>query len=437
MRYGNHGLGAIPLNGTATDINFDVVNLTSSDATFTWRWTVSTAPGDSGQAGVEIGTTPSVSFTPDRPGTYTLTLTVDDGHAGPNGDSDTADVQVQVDPYILPLGEVADAEYVDVANRIVLVETDAGNAYRLKIVDPATLDVDYVVTLAARPTALALNPLQTEAVVGIDGARFQRITGIQATPAVATTVPATPGVALEANLVDIAHAGACVYGVSAGGAAYRLDPSASVAPYWWNASCPTCSSTDAPGGTRAATATTTVAGASVAAPHLWLLNTSSGRLGRWEIHGNCDLRSALIKSPTDNTLQGTTGLWLSADAADLYSTRTSVYDAVSSTLATRVTTPLTATPDHLDTTLTTTLVGAIAQRGTGSLQKFTRSAVGSQFQAGSAATYPILGHNGDRKTNYGVFGFVRSDGGEYYAIVRADVGTTTPVWKWGLVNLGP
>jgi hypothetical protein len=64
--------------------------------------------------------------------------------------------------------------------------------------------------------------------------------------------------------------------------------------------------------------------------------------------------------------------------------------------------------------------------------------VGGVFTQDAARDYPVLGYNGDAVANYGRFGFVRSGGGAYYAIVRANVGTSAaPVYRWGLVNLGP
>jgi hypothetical protein len=424
-RYGNYSLGGIPLNGTAVDPNFDVTNGNQGDANFDWVWTVTTAPAGSLQQGTTVATTPSFTFVPDKQGRYFLTLTVDDNEGGPKGHTGSDTVEVQVDPYILPLGEVAAAEYVDVTDRLVLVETDAGNAHQLKIVNPATLDVDFVVTLAARPTTLALSPGATDALVGEAGGRWEKVTGIRATPTLATTVPATAGVAAPADLMSIAYAGTCAYGVTGGGTVYRLFPDATGAPYWDYVSCPTCTSGDAPIGMRATTATT----------WLWLLQTGTGRLGRYEIHTNCNLQTPSVQ--TDGMLQGTSGLWLSADLADLFTTRMSVYDATS--LASRVN-GLPVTPDHLRTTLaSSTLVGAVAQNATTALATFSRPTTpGTAFTASADKLFPILGFNGDPKSNYGRFAFVKSGGGAYYAIVRANVGTdAAPVWKWGLVNLGP
>ncbi len=425
-RYGNLGLGAIPLNGTATDVNGDVTNGNVGGAGFTWSWTVTARPGGSSiPIGYEVGTTPSVSFTPDAEGTFTLTLTADDHHGGPNGSSGTSTVDVQVDPYILPLGEVADAVYVDGTDRVVLVETGAGNAYQLKIANPATLDVEFVVTLAARPTTVALKPDATDALVGEAGGRWEKVTGIRAIPIVATTVPATPGVALPADLVNIAHAGVCAYGVTGGGTVYRLFPDTTGTQYWDIVSCPTCTSGDMPLGMRTTTGTTWI----------WLLQTGTGRLGRYEIHTNCNLQTPSVQ--TYGVLQGTNGLWLSVDSADLYTTRTSVYDAAA--LTSRVN-GLPVVPDHLRTTLvSSSVVGAVAQNATTALATFSRDATpGSTFTAGASKPFPILGFNGDAKSNYGRFAFVKSGGGAYYAIVRANVGTdAAPIWKWGLVNLGP
>ncbi len=403
------------------------------DAAFTWSWTVTSGPVGTSQVGTIVGTTPSVAFTPDREGAYVVTLTVDDHHGGPRGGVGTDTVEVQVEPYILPLGEVADARYVAGTNKIVLVETDAGSAYQLKIVDPATLDVDFLVTLAARPTCVALDPTQTEALVGEAGGRWQRVTGIQAIPAVANTVPAGAGSA--ADLVDVAHAGNCAYGVTAGGSVLLLHPLASGSPYSDLVSCPTCTGTNAPAGDRAVTATANVGGTT--APWLWLRQTGSGRLGRYEIHTNCNLQTPYVW--TDSAAAGKRGLWLSSDVQDLYVAWTSVYDARSATLAKRFYGLPSLLPDHLETTLVgTELVGAVAQYLTTGLSTFSRVAVDGELTAGATRAYPLLGFNGDAIPNYGRLAFVRTGGGAYYAIVRANVGTVaSPTYRWGLVNLGP
>lgn len=435
-RWGNYDLGGIPLAGTATDPNGDVLNGNQGDATFTWEWRVTAAPAGSGQLGAVVGTTPAVSFTPDAEGLYTLTLTADDGHGGPSGDSDAASVDVQVEPFVLPLGEVVDAEYVEGASpeRLVLVQTDAANAHKLTVVDPVDLTVTAEVALAARPTALALNftaPAQSEALVAEAGGIFQRITGIQSTPVIASTVPA--GSALPADLVDVVHAGAYAYGLTAGGTVYLLDPDGSTG--WWSpVSCPTC--TTVPIGTRAAGAMTLVGATST--PTIWLMQGGApGGLGRYHVHSNGNLQDQ-VTNPA-GTFAGATGVWISQDATDVYTTRTSVWDALSSTLAQRVTTPLQVAPDHVDSTVASgMLAGAIAQYGSPSLQPFSRTTPGGAFTFSTIKAYPFLGVNGNQVTNYGRFAFVRSGGGAYYAIVRANVGTATaPVWRWGAANLGP
>ncbi len=452
-RWGNYGLGPIPLSGTATDLNFDVVNLTSGDPYFTWEWKVTTAPAGSGQQDLVLpAATPSTTFTPDHEGTYILTLTADDhelaehADAGPRGSVGTDTVEVQVEPYILPLGEVADAVYVRGGNKILVADTDAGNEYRLKRVDPATLMVDptFDVTLAARPIAIGLDPTDAQAIVAMAGGRFQVVTGIGATPAVANTVPAGSGA--PADLVDLAHAGACAYGVTASGAVYRLNLAAPGAPYYQAAQCSNCGSFPVqpydPAGVpfnRAVTGTATVG--TTTGPWLWLRNVGTGRIGRYEIHeANCNLQTPYVPaSTTTSGMAGKGGLWLSADVEDLYISWTTVYDARSTTLASRFYGLPSIYPDHVETTLDGGgLTGAAALQTTTALSTFSRAAVDGQFTAGSNRAFPSLGWQGNQILNYGQFAFVRTGGGAYYAIVRANVGTTAaPTYRWGLVNLGP
>lgn len=431
-RWGNYRLGPIPLAGTATDLNSDVTSFTTGDATFTWEWRVTSVPAGSAQLGAVVGTTPAVGFTPDTEGLYVLTLTADDHEPGsPNGTTGTSTVEVQVEPYILPLGDVADAKYVDGSQRIALVETDVGSAYRLKIVDPATLDVSHVVTLAAQPTVVGLNAAQTEATVGELGGGWQRISGIQTVPAVASTVPAGQGA--PSNFTDVVYASNCTYGLTGGGAVYYLD---TAAPFAKSAICPNCTS-----GVNDPLATRGVAGqAGTSTWSVWLLRTTTGRLGRYDVNtSNCNLSNPGTAFRTDGAVAGKDGLWFSADQEDLFTAWTTVYDARSATLATRATSPLPLVPSHLATTqVGADLVCAVAQHGTTALSTVQRSAVGGVFAQGADRAYPVLGFQGDAVANYGRFGFVRSGGGAYYAIVRANVGTSTaPVYRWGLVNLGP
>lgn len=309
------------------------------------------------------------------------------------------------------------------------------------MVNPATLDVDFAVSLAARPTALGLDPTQAEALVGEAGGRWERITGVQGTPAVANTVPVGAGSA--ADLVAIAHSGGCAYGLTASGTLYLLHPAATGVPYSDAASCPTCTTADGPATTagpglafnRARTASTTVSG--VTAPWLWLRDVGSGRLGRYEVHTNCNLQTPYVT--TDTAVAGKGGLWLASDFTDLFVAWTTVYDARSASLAKRFYGLPSLYPDHLETTLVgADLAGAVAQRSTAALETFSRAAVDGQYVAGASHPYPFLGWNGNQVLNYGQFAFVRTGGGAYYAIVRANVGTVAaPTYRWGLVNLGP
>jgi hypothetical protein len=422
-RYGNLDLGAVPLHGTATDVNGDVTGGNVGDAQFTWSWAITAAPQGSTRVGEVLGATPSITFTPELVGTYTLTLTVDDGHGGPNGDSATSTVEIQVEPFMRTLGEVVDAEYVKGTNRVVVVEMDATTP-KLKLLDPEALAVVQEVVLAGRPTSVGLDPTQTEALVGLAGGRWQKVTGIQGTLAVAPTVT-TPTVPVD--LVDVVHTGTCGFGLAGNGNVYELFLAATDGAFSAPAACPTCTAAtfctgNYPCGHRGAASAT----------KLWLLR--SGGLSSYDIHTNCNLQTPATASAT--SLQGAAGLWLAEDGTDLYTTRPNVFAA--GTLAERLTTQLPAAPDHLSTTLDAgTLVGAVARTSTFALSKFTRAVVGGAFTPGADAPYPILGWNGDAVRNYGQFAFVQASGDAYYAIVRADVGVATPVYRWSLVKLGP
>jgi hypothetical protein len=452
-RWGNLGLDAIPLAGTATDPNFDVTSFTVGDSTFTWEWKVTSAPVGSGQLGAVVATTPSALFSPDHVGTYALTLTCDDHNVppGPHGSVGTSTVEVQVEPYMLPLGEVADAVLVPGANKLVVADTGSGNAYRLQIVDAASLSPDFVVTLAAKPTSVGLDPTQSEALVGVAGGRWQLVTGIPGAPVVANTVatvqPATPP-----DFVGIAFAGGgrnCAFGVTAGGSVYELFPGATGAPWSAAAQCSSCGGFPTrpydPAGfpfQEAVTATATVGGAS--GLRLWLRDTTSGRIARYDVNtSNCNLASPALW--TDGANAGKAGLWLSSDLTDLFISSSTVYDALSTAASSTTAAPNRRTdalpapyPDHLATAYVGgELRGAVAQVGSAYLGTFTRATVAGPYTGAASRTFPFFGYNGDKITSSGQLAFVKADGTEYYAIVRATLPTSPATYRWFLVNLGP
>ena len=354
---------------------------------------------------------------------------MDDHHGGPRGGVGTDTVEVQVEPYILPLGEIADAEYVDGSNRIVLVETDAGSAYQLKIVDPAA--ARRRVRRDARCAADRRRP-RSPADRGARRGGGRPLAADHRDPGDARRREHGAGRLGQSppDLVDVAHAGNCAYGV-AGGSVYLLHPLAAGAPVLRRGLVPDLHRRRTrPPGTAPRPGPRPSAGPT--APWLWLRQTGSGRLGRYEIHTNCNLQTPYVW--TDTAMAGKSGLWLSSDAQDLFVAWTSVYDARSATLAKRFYGLPSLYPDHLETTLVgSDLVGAVAQRATTALSTFSRVTVDGQFTASASRAYPFLGFNGDANPNYGQFGFVRTGGGAYYAIVRANVGTTAVAD----VSLGP
>jgi hypothetical protein len=416
-RYGNVGNDAVPLTGFATDVNGDV-----GTAGFTWSWTVtSTKPAGSAWVDAQvIGTTQTVQFDPDAVGTFRINLHVDDGHGG----SADKTVDVFADAHVMPLGTIADASYI-AGDRMVLVGTDpAGGAYRLWVVNPSTQSFDPAgaVTLTSAPTALAVSPDASQAIVGEAGGKWEIVN------LTARTLVGAQRTGLTFDPTDIVYTDpAWNYALATGatGTIRELLLSAVTAPFDQAASQPV--SDPVARGTRAASGTISTT------TYVWLLDTTTGALSRYEAKSNGQLMNPSVLSAA---LAGTGGLWLSADLASLFTTTTGVYAAgTTPTPITLLGAALPAAPGlqgHVYTTdVTGTQQGVIAQPASGSLTRFS----GASFsEVAPAAALPLLGVNGAGVPQRGRFAFIRSDGTEYYGVVTADPGTGT---RWGLVKVAP
>jgi hypothetical protein len=411
-RVGNFGAPglpapAIPLHATARDVNGDVAQ---TYFTYSWKLTATKPAGEERPAETEIGTGPDAQFVPSAVGPYVIRVDVDDQHT--NG-TQSATVNVLVEPYILPLGVVVDAVHDKGSDKIVAIGTAVGGGYRLWVIDPAVPRIMYDVALASAPTCVALSPDGSEALVGESGG-YQKVTNILTGLAAQAKLGFYMGTTRQSGAVasDIVHVGNNRgFAVDTGANVYILDLAATADPSGGTASCPTCNLTPAdnlPSGRRA------VANAT----HLWLLNT--GRLSRYEIHSNGNLINPAISRPA---VSGTTGLWLGAGAAQVFTATGDVFDAT--TLAS--TARLSSARDHLDTTITTGLKGVTASSGSTALLRFDET-----FADTGTLQLPQLGKAGTGYANKGRFAFVKIDETGFYAIVTADTGTSV---EWGLVKL--
>jgi hypothetical protein len=426
-RVGNFGAPGeaapgIPLHAVARDVNRDVE---LGNVTYSWRLTSTKPAGEPRAAGTEIGTGSDPVFVPSAVGAYRIDLEIDDHHTSGVA---TASVDVLVEPYVLPLGVVADAVHDKGSNKVVAVGTAAGGSHRLWVIDPAAPRILHDVTLAARPTCVSLSFDGADALVGESGG-WQLVTALQTTPI------AGPqrgfyhsGVVASAEAAGIVHLTAPNaerrgFATDTGGRAYELFLAATGAPFSDWASCPSCNTTtEPPRGTRLAASPTT----------LWLLDPTDGRLARYAVsQSNFNLSfGAAATHGGAGGLSGTGGLWLGAGGSDLFTTTRTVY--ASDTLAARAS-QLTSARDHLDSTLASGLKGVSATWTSTALLRFD-----SGFTSDTGALQlPKLGRSGTGYPTYGRFAFVRADESAFYAIVRANTGAGTPVYEWGLVNLGP
>lgn len=384
----------VPLVGSATDPNGDV-----GGAGFTYAWTVSAvnAPGSTWNVGDPVGSTASASFVPDALGTYTLQLHADDGWGGTHDDL----VVVTAERYLRPLavpGTIADAAYVKGTERIVMVGTDLSTgtpAHRLWILDPASQAPPIEVGLGAQPVCLALSPDRAQALVGEVGAKWQRITGLDATPGASAVWngPFTPNA--------LVHSGTRWYAFGSSGAVYELFDSGTAAL----APCQNCGTFAAPeplAGSRAVGDTDTV----------WMIDEAADTLSRYVVRPNGNLE----RDPT-GLVQGLAlvdRLWLSADGQDVVLGDGSVW--VASTLAPDGT-ALPLSPAHFDSSVVTGTLQGIAVPATGA--PLTR--LSASYGSTGTLAVPQLGLAGTGYPGTARFTFVRADGAAHYAIVRATV----------------
>jgi hypothetical protein len=403
-RYGNVGLDPVPLHGTVFDRNGDAV---------TWTWSVlSQPPGSTPRFFPANGVGQDVQFEADVPGPYTLNLSVNDGHGG----FDDKAIDVMVDPYVLPLGEVLDAAWVS-DTRIVMVGLDAG-APKLWVVNPVTPAVTNELALGSRPTTVRVSPDGTTAIVGREGALWDVVNLSTVTFQGASRPGLTP--------VDVAWSAGYVFATTAGGAVYELFPANQVTPFHRDPQRPP-GSTVAPRGTRLVGRTIDPNTA-----WLWVLDPGDGNVARFSVKAsNAQLET--VSSSMVTPLIASRGLWLSASGTELFTSTQGVY---SSTPPFGSVSTLRFAPRHVCSVNPAGVAqGVFAHDAFNTLVRF--SAPDYSAEVGDLVL-PFLGVAGQRVDPFGRFAFVTSDGRTFHAVVVADRGTaSTADDLWGLVTITP
>lgn len=402
-RYGNVGMDPVPLHGTVFDRNGDAV---------TWTWSVlSKPPGSTPRFFPADGIGQDVQLEADVPGPYTLNLSVNDGHGG----FDDKAIDVMVDPYILPLGEVLDAAWVS-DTRLVLVGLDAGTP-KLWVVNPATPVVTNELALGSSPTTVRVSPDGAVAIVGREGAVWDVVNLSTVTFQGASRPGLTP--------VDVAWSAGYVFATTAGGAVVELLPGATAAPFHRDPQRP--ESIPAPRGTRLAGRTIDASTA-----WLWVLDPGDGNVARFSVKAsNAQLET--VSSSMVLPLIASKGLWLSASGTELFTSTQGVY---SSTPPFGSVSTLRFAPRHVSSVNPAGVAqGVFAHDAFNTLVRF--SAPDYSAEVGDLVL-PFLGVAGQRVDPFGRFAFATADGGTFHAVVVADRGTApTADDLWGLVTITP
>jgi hypothetical protein len=423
QRVGNFGAPGLPappiqLLAVVRDRNRDV-----ELGNITYTWSIAAKPdGEPRIVGAVVAAGADPQFVPSAVGAYQLRVDVDDQHTY---GTVSATVDVLVEPYILPLGEVKAAAHHKNSNRIVAVGKAIGGATnRLWVIDPTVPRVLHDLELAAEPKCVALSFDGTDALVGETGG-WQLVTGILTTPAVGTQrgfyaadgtqlTGATAGAIAHFTAPNAARRG---FATDTGGGAFELLLDATVAPFSRPAKCPSCSTEDLPRGTQLVTSPTS------SATTLWLLDAFDGRLGRYAVNeSNFNLSPGVAAFHGALTGTGARGLWLGADGLDLFTTTRNVYAA--DTLAAR-TGGLDSSRDHVDTILNGGLRGVSAVWTSSALTRF-----GGTYADAGVIQLPMVGRSGTGYPARGRFSFVKQDESAFYTILTANTGT----WEWGLAK---
>ena len=422
---------AIPLSGSATDLNDDI-HAPYVPYAFSWQWIVDSVPSGSGTSTGAIasgtGAPPyNASFEPDQnvTGTYVLRLHVEDSRGGSADDT----VNVVVEPYVRPLhaldgtsklprGDVADATYAHATDRIVFAGYDTSSlSNRLWVLDPESAPTTFgpSATLYSTAICLGVKPDGSEAIVGESGPYWQKVSQLTAIPSAAAQNVFGGAFGTPSAIVYASRE----YATSTSGSVHELGTSAgsSSAPASCGAGC------TVPPGTRA------VAGALGGSEYVWLLNNPNNGTGelrrfRSDPNGNLVLSPITVASG----LSTSHDLWLTAvhgaTQAEIAVGDGTVFNASSVASVTALPFQL----QHLDSTAVSTVLQGVAVSSANEVHKLDAS-----FASAGLLPLPRIGYAGTGYPLDAQYAFVRTDGTAHYVVVRSHA-LIDGAYRWYLLK---
>jgi len=432
---------AIPLSGSATDLNDDI-HVVSGPRAFHWEWWVDSVPygssvlpgmiasGDGASAFTTAGAPVFPAyFEPDRDvtGAYGLRLHVDDRRGGT--DDDTVDVLVE--PYLrplhaldgnsgLPIGDVADAAYAHATDRIVFAGTDNVAANRLWVLDPESAPTAGTLygpsaLLTSAPICLGIKTDGSEATVAEAGYHWQKVTQLAGAPSPQAQNAFGGGFGNPKSVVYSRR----LYATSDLGYVHELGTSSGS-----SSSTAGCTGTCTPAsGTRA------VAGQLGTEYYVWTLNDTTGQLRRYVTpsgNGNLDLDG------TDSVATGlsSSDLWLSAvhdtTLAEVVVGEGTVFHAAPALTAMSLATPLPGLL-HMDSTAGSGALQSVAVTSTNEVRTLDASYTAATLRV------PSIGWDGGGYPADAQYAFVRTDGSAHYVILRSHA-TIDGRYRWYLMK---
>ena len=185
-----------------------------NETPLSYEWALLTAPPGS-TATITDANLEQASIIPDKPGPYTITLTVDDGRYS---DSDSLVVYANFGYSVLGFN-VVDAEYSSALNAVVMASTLPVPALKVYNTETGTIDS---VTLPYTPKAVSIGPDGVTAAVGYSGGNssqstpnYVSIINLAPTPSISSTILFDESLSCANDIHDLVLTGSHIYSISA------------------------------------------------------------------------------------------------------------------------------------------------------------------------------------------------------------------------------